>query len=116
MIETLTVDFPVSRHGIFRFFDTRDNPGSDSRVIPKDITVSRDGQPEPFERARARSAAGSSPSRSAAPTRTHDGPHVYRISYRIDGVLAKGTDGPATQFYWDLVPARLADADHPGTR
>src|SRR4051794_20307737 len=50
VVETLTVNFPVSRHGIFRFFDTHDNPGSDTRVIPRDVEVTRDGQPEPYER------------------------------------------------------------------
>src|SRR4051812_22935171 len=50
VVETLSVSFPVPRHGIFRFFDTRDNPGSDGRVIPEDVTVTRDGAAEPYER------------------------------------------------------------------
>src|SRR5689334_1828754 len=48
-VETLTVDFPVSRHGIFRFFDTRDPNFAKNRLIPYDIDVTRDGAPEPFD-------------------------------------------------------------------
>src|SRR3954464_4863116 len=51
VVETLTVDFPISRHGIFRFFDTRDNPnGSHSRGLPERGRVPRDGQSEPYSR------------------------------------------------------------------
>ncbi|HEX7717343.1 MAG TPA: DUF2207 domain-containing protein, partial [Marmoricola sp.] len=88
---------------IFRFFDTRDNPGSDTRVIPQDVTVSRDGQPEPYSRLNEKRGRFVTLKIGSAGTLL-DGEHVYRISYRIDGVLAKGTDGSRTQFYWDLVP------------
>src|SRR4051812_14690773 len=47
--ETLTVDFPVDRHGIFRFFDTRDPSNAKHRLVPEDIRVIRDGNPEQFE-------------------------------------------------------------------
>ncbi len=103
VVETLTVNFPISRHGIFRFFDTRDNPGSDTRVIPKDVTVSRDGQPEPYERLSQKRGRFLTLKIGRA-DRTIFDVHVYRISYRIDGVLAKGTNGSPTQFYWDLIP------------
>ncbi|HET6166284.1 MAG TPA: DUF2207 domain-containing protein [Marmoricola sp.] len=103
VVETLTVDFPVSRHGIFRFFDTRDNPGSDTRVIPKDVTITRDGAPEPYERLTQKHGRFITLKIGSAAT-TFDGEHVYRISYRLEGVLAKGTNGSTTQFYWDLVP------------
>src|SRR5690242_7610402 len=46
--EDLTVSFPIPRHGIFRFFDTRDPNVVKNRLIPTDIRVTRDGNPEPF--------------------------------------------------------------------
>jgi uncharacterized membrane protein YgcG len=103
VVETLTVSFPISRHGIFRFFDTRDNPGSDTRNIPKDISVTRDGQPEPYEQLTKKHGRFVFLKIGRADTLISD-VHVYRIGYRIDGVLAKGTNGSPTQFYWDLIP------------
>ena len=48
--ETLTVDFPgVGKHGIFRFFDEADQSATNARREPYDISVTRDGSPEPFE-------------------------------------------------------------------
>jgi hypothetical protein len=104
VVETLTVSFPISRHGIFRFFDTRDNPnGSHSRVLPEDIEVSRDGQSEPYskeDKSRGRYVVLKIGSASTTMT----GSHVYRISYTIPDALSEGTDGARTQFYWDLIP------------
>jgi hypothetical protein len=103
VVETLTVDFPVSRHGIFRFFDTRDNPGLDTRVVPKDISVTRDGKPEPYEQLTKKRGRFVFLKIGRADTTIY-GEHVYQIGYRIDDVLAKGTNGSPTQFYWDLIP------------
>jgi hypothetical protein len=103
VIETLTVDFPISRHGIFRFFDTRDNPGSDSRIIPRDVSVTRDGSSEPYDRLSQKHGRFITLRIGRADT-TISGEHVYRIRYRLEGVLAKGTNGSRTQFYWDLIP------------
>jgi hypothetical protein len=102
-IETLTVDFPVSRHGIFRFFDTRDPNDSHNRFLPRDVSVTRDGSSEPWtwttqERGRIRTL------KIGSAGTTWYGEHVYRIGYRIPGALAKGTNGSRTQFYWNLIP------------
>jgi uncharacterized membrane protein YgcG len=106
VVETLTVDFPVSRHGIFRFFDTRDNPnGSHARVLPEDIQVTRDGNPEPYEKLSQRRGKYVTLKIGSAGTLLDPGEYVYQISYRIEGALAKGTGGQQTQFYWDLIPA-----------
>lgn len=104
VVETLTVDFPVSRHGIFRFFDTLDNPGTHVRLVPEDVQVTRDGLPEEWERVSKERGKVVSLKIGRA-DQTIYGEHVYRISYRLEGVLAKGTDGTRTQFYWDLVPS-----------
>src|ERR1700712_2029110 len=99
--ETLTVHFPGFKHGIFRFFDVNDLTDSHHRLIPRNIAVTRDGQPEPFEvlnqgRGRYRNVKIG----SASTTMTDD--HVYVINYTIDGVL--GPSGNGSQFYWNLVP------------
>ncbi len=101
-VETLTVDFPISRHGIFRFFDTQDGAGGDGRLVPKDIQVLRDGRSEPYDvlserRGRYRNI------KIGDPDRTISGSHIYEISYRIEGALSAGEDG--TQFYWDVIPS-----------
>lgn len=104
VIETLTVEFPGVKHGIFRFFDTWDGNGSENRLVPEDIEVTRNGSPEKFEvqtegRGRYRNIKIGDAEVTIA------GEHVYRISYRIDNALARGTDGNRTDFYWDLVPS-----------
>jgi uncharacterized membrane protein YgcG len=105
VVETLTVSFPISRHGIFRFFDTRDNPnGSHSRVIPEHVSVTRDGQSEDYSRETESRGRYITLKIGRADTLL-DGSHVYRIRYTIPGALSKGTNGWPTQFYWDLIPA-----------
>jgi hypothetical protein len=105
VVETLTVSFPIPRHGIFRFFDTRDNPnGSHSRVIPQDVEVARDGQPEDFTR-ESKSRGRYVVLKIGSASTTIEGTHVYRIGYTVEGALSEGTDGVPTQFYWDLIPA-----------
>jgi uncharacterized membrane protein YgcG len=105
VVETLTVNFPISRHGIFRFFDTRDNPnGSHSRVIPEDVEVTRDGQSEEYDRETKRRGRYVDLKIGRADTLL-SGSHVYRIDYTIPGALSKGADGTRTQFYWDLIPS-----------
>jgi len=102
--EDLTVSFPIPRHGIFRFFDTRDPNVAKNRLIPTDIRVTRDGNPEPFEvlsesRGRYRNIKIGS-----AGTTLGDS-HDYRISYVIKGAITKGHHGSASQFYWQLIPS-----------
>ncbi len=110
--ETLRVAFPVARHGIFRFFDLRDPSDSRVRLRPEQISVTRDGRPEPFEvltegRGRYRNVKIG----SAAVTMT--GEHEYVIRYAVDGAFsstgtAAGDEtgaGDRAEFYWDLVPA-----------
>ncbi|MFL6062765.1 MAG: DUF2207 domain-containing protein [Marmoricola sp.] len=100
IVERLTVDFPVERHGIFRLLDTRDRNDAKNRFIPEDITVSRDGSPEHYEvkdtdRGRFRNI------KIGNADTLLSGEHVYRITYTIKGALSKG--GGGTQFYWNLI-------------
>ena len=108
--ETITVDFPVyGKHGIFRFWDIIDDNAPHARRIPQDITVTRDGQPEPVDFSwedhhRQRVA------RIGDPNSTLDlGEHTYVITYRIDGVLDENNkrithSNADTMFYWQLIP------------
>lgn len=103
VVETLTVSFPISRHGIFRFFDTRDPNDSHNRFLPEDVAVTRDGQQEPYDRITKSRGRYITLKIGRADT-VLDGSHVYRIGYTIPGALAKGQDGARTQFYWNLIP------------
>ncbi|GAA4379031.1 DUF2207 domain-containing protein [Nocardioides caricicola] len=106
VVETLTVDFPVSdRHGIFRFFDKSDTTAPNARRIPHDIQVTMDGRDVPVEIAENDRGGRYVLARIGDPDATvSTGEHVYEISYRIDGVLEEGTTGAETQFYWNLIP------------
>jgi hypothetical protein len=103
VVETLTVNFPVSRHGIFRFFDTRDPNDRYNRLMPEDIQVTRDGIPDGLELLKERRGRYINAKIGRAET-TIFNEHTYRISYRIEGALSKGSDGSRTQFYWNLIP------------
>jgi hypothetical protein len=103
-VETITVDFPGGRHGIFRFFDKADSSAPNARRIPHDIKVTMDGKDVPVdlqsaERGRYVNAKIGDPDSFVSP-----GEHTYKISYEINGVLEEGTNGPETQFYWNLIP------------
>ena len=106
-IETITVDFPqgAGRHGIFRFFDTWAGTGHRPPMVPHDIAVAQDGRPATTEiswdhRHQFRTVKIGDADRYVTP-----GEHVYRISYRLDDVLTKGTGGLPTQLTYDVIPA-----------
>ncbi|MFL6159855.1 MAG: DUF2207 domain-containing protein [Marmoricola sp.] len=101
--EKLTVNFPDFKHGIFRFFDTQDPNYDRNRLIPTDIKVTMDGSSVPFDvqkegHGRYRNV------KIGDAGRTITGSHLYTITYKIKGVLTKGTNGSRTQFYWNLIP------------
>ena len=101
-VETLKVDFPPGRHGIFRFFDVKDPNHARNRLIPTDIRVARDGANEPYEK-QSRKRGRIVVLKIGSAGTTLSGEHTYQIGYRIKGALTPGTDAP-TQFYWNLIP------------
>ncbi|MEZ5091256.1 DUF2207 domain-containing protein [Nocardioides sp.] len=105
VVERLSVDFPFSgKHGIFRFFDTRDENDLHARRVPEDISVTRDGSIEPVDLSR-RSSGRYVVARIGSPDRTVlPGTHVYEIRYRIDGVLLPGPSEGVSTFNWNLIP------------
>ena len=113
--ETLRVDFPVYKHGIFRFFDVADPIDDHVRFIPKDITVTRDGQPDGLdlsEEGHGRYVVA----RIGDPDLTIDGAHTYVIRYSVPGALSDiqstSGGGAGSLFYWNPGSRWLADADH----
>ena len=111
--ETLTVDFPgYGKHGIFRFFDEADQSATNARREPYDISVTRDGSPEPFELLDENN--GTVTNVQDRLRRRHDRPageHTYVIDYTIDGVLEEGTTGQTDPVLLEPDPRRLAAAD-----
>src|ERR1700712_2474536 len=101
--ETLRVNFPDFKHGIFRFFDVQDPGDSHVRLIPSNITVSRDGEAEPYETLREGKGRYRNVKIGSAST-TMTGEHTYVISYSIKGALGS-TAGGRADFYWNLIGA-----------
>ncbi len=100
--ETLTVDLPLGRHGIFRFFDIADANSPHVRYVPKDIVVTRDGRSDGvaiLHQGEGRFVVA----RIGEADTTISGTHVYDITYRVDGVLTDS--GSDSQFYWNLIPS-----------
>ena len=109
-VETLVVDFPgFSKHGIFRFFDEADLSDENARRVPHDISVTRDGSPEPFTILDERNGRITNVRIGDPDVLVDQGDHTYVIDYQIDGVLEHGTEingeTPRTQFYWNLIPS-----------
>jgi uncharacterized membrane protein YgcG len=99
--ETIAYDFgPQDRHGIireiparFHYDDLRD------RVYPiEDVTVTRDGQPEPVERS---SSAGGETLKIGDANRLITGVHTYVIGYTVQGALNHFADHE--ELYWNVV-------------
>ena len=100
--ETLRVNLPGDKHGIFRFFDLQDPFDSRVRLRPDNISISRDGQSEPFEVLNEGNGRYRNIKIGSAST-VITGDHLYVIRYTVDGALAPADGG--SQFYWDLIPS-----------
>ncbi len=102
-VEDITVVFPdEGRHGIFRFWDVVDPEDPGVRLVPRDIEVWLDGGEQPFEMVRDEEPRYRV-ARVGDPEWLLYGRHTYRISYRIDGVLAAAEDATGSLFWWDVV-------------
>jgi hypothetical protein len=99
--ETLQVNLPLGKHGIFRFFDIADPNDSHVRLIPEDIKVTRDGADDGVDlttEGKGRYVVA----RIGRADTTISGDHTYVISYLVKGVLSQ--QGKGSEFYWNLIP------------
>ncbi|MEP6817298.1 MAG: DUF2207 domain-containing protein [Marmoricola sp.] len=101
--ETLNVNLPLGKHGIFRFFDVADPNNPHVRLVPEDISVTRDGKPDGLDLSREGKGRFVVAKIGRADTEI-DGDHTYVISYRVKGVLAEQPSG-GSDFFWNLVPS-----------
>ena len=102
VVETLQVDYPIYKHGIFRFFDLADPSDDRARLVPHDVRVTRDGRAEPFEVLSEGHGRYRNVKIGSADT-TMEGEPPYVIRYTVDGVLS--ARGQGAQFYWNLIPS-----------
>lgn len=104
--ETITVDFPLygDRHGIFRFFDHRDENAAFVRREPHDIKVTLDGRDEDFEILDEGKGRYTNVKIGSA-HRTVSGAKTYVIEYVVDDVLLELEGGQRSRFYWNLIPS-----------
>ncbi|MBE7325007.1 DUF2207 domain-containing protein [Nocardioides sp. Y6] len=106
--ETLIVRFPVGdRHGIFRFFDEYDAEDTSVPRVPREVSVTRNGRAEEFERSRQHNGRFHVLKIGDADETLERGDHTYVIRYEIEDVLLDRGD-EVSRFYWDLIPAGWA--------
>ena len=105
VVETLQVYYPVYKHGIFRFFDLADPSDDRVRLVPHDVTVTRDGRAEPFEVLREGHGRYRNVKIGSADT-TMDGEHTYVIRYAVDGVLRLAGRARSSTGTWSRAAGR----------
>ncbi|NBP86022.1 MAG: DUF2207 domain-containing protein, partial [Mycobacteriaceae bacterium] len=96
--ETITAEFPLLRHGIFRYWDVGNLNDPHVRQEPSVLQISLDGKPVPYEMlteqyGRFVVAKIGDPNVYLSP-----GTHVYRIRYTVPGVLDPGATGATKEF------------------
>jgi hypothetical protein len=116
VVENITAEFPADRHGIFRYWDIADPSDPDARLLPEDIEVQRDGEPEPMELLWEKGRRYRVAKIGSADEYLTSGPHTYTISYAVEGALgsvlaggdsgswSEGNEDTRSAFYWNLIP------------
>lgn len=99
--ETLDVVMPPGKRGIFRIFDTRDERRNDVEHPVQDLSVTRDGQPEPYQW--DDSPAGQESLRIGdANVYLEAGTHTYVITSTTTDTLERGPSG-TVRWWWNVV-------------
>ncbi len=103
--ETLTLDGLFTKHGIFRFFDRADPTAPSTRRTPYDVSVTRNGEDEPFEELKEDHRRFTNIKIGSASETLGLGEQVYVIKYSMHDAIQPGenVDGES-QFYWQLIP------------
>lgn len=101
--ETIVVDMPPGKRGIFRIFDTADPRRRGVEHPVSDVSVERDGAPEPAEW--NASAAGTETLRIGDPNVYLDmGEHTYVIrSTTVDAIEPDPDEEDLALWWWDVV-------------
>ncbi len=103
--ETLTLDGLFTKHGIFRFFDRSDPTAPSTRRTPYDVSVTRDGQDEPFEELKEQHRRFTNIKIGSASETLGLGEHTYVIKYSMHDAIQPGENVEGeSQFYWQLIP------------
>jgi Predicted membrane protein (DUF2207) len=117
-VETITAEFPGTRHGIFRYWDVANANSPRVRQAPDITSIKLDGEPAPYQMLwedgnRFRVAKIGDPDEFLS-----FGTHVFEIRYTIPGVLDPGSTGTDKQFaestgddaaapsvfFWNVIP------------
>ncbi|OBB48387.1 DUF2207 domain-containing protein, partial [Mycobacterium sp. 852002-51961_SCH5331710] len=97
-VETITADFPTSRHGIFRYWDVT-NPNSPRvRQVPDIKSILLDGDSVPYQMLWEGDERFLVAKIGDPDSYLSYGEHVYEIRYSVDGVLDPGTTGADRRF------------------
>jgi len=102
LTETIVVNFPIARRGIFRIFDTQ-NP-RDRRVEHpiEELSVRRDGEPDNWTW--VDSAPGTETARIGRETVfLNPGTYTYELFSRTRDVLEDSDDPDVTWWWWDVI-------------
>ena len=103
--ESLTLDGLFTKHGIFRFFDRSDPTAPGTRRTPYDVSVTRDGEDEPFEELKEDHRRFTNLKIGSASETLGMGEHVYVIKYSMHDAIQPGENVEGeSQFYWQLIP------------
>jgi hypothetical protein len=102
IVETLTVDFPDPRHGLFRDFGRQSIRPKPRLLDRRTLKIERDGKAEPS--AVTRTKYGLSV-KIGDPEVTLTGTHVYRISYTVKNAVQQGDDegDKFQEFFWQPI-------------
>lgn len=104
--EKIVGDFPFGRHGIFRYWDLQDAGDPHVRLRPTDLTVTRDGNPEPYELLWEQGRRFRVAKIGSAEVILPSGLHTYVLKYRIRGALAHGSVESGTTASWGATGSR----------
>ena len=97
---------PFGKHGIFRIFDTRDERRNGVEHPVEQLTVTRDGQPEPYSWDDAPSGQQSLRIGSAGVT-LEQGTPTYVITSVTTNTLERGPGG-TVRWWWNVIVASAA--------
>lgn len=104
--ETLTLEGLFTKHGIFQFFDRADPSAPGTRRTPYDVSVTRNGETEPFEVLKEDHRRYTNLKIGSADETLDWEPQTYVIKYSMRDAIQPGQGvDEESQFYWQLIPS-----------